>query len=212
MKPGFLVAVALAGAAIAAPIVLHTAAPLSAAAPAAMVTFVVDQAHTMVQFKVRHLGLSTVTGRFGKFEGTFQLDPASGQVGAASLSIDAASITTDNERRDGDLKSANFFAVDSFPKLTFVSTSVQKLAGTKYKVTGNLTIRGVTKAITLDGDLAGTRQRADKGYLAALSLTGTINRKDFGLVWNRMMEGVAIVADDVALQIDVEAKAAAPTP
>jgi polyisoprenoid-binding protein YceI len=212
MKPGFLVAVAIAGAAIAAPIVLHTAAPLSAAAPAAMVTFVVDQAHTMVQFKVRHLGLSTVTGRFGKFEGTFQLDPASGQVGAASLSIDAASITTDNERRDGDLKSANFFAVDSFPKLTFVSTSVQKLAGTKYKVTGNLTIRGVTKAITLDGDLAGTRQRADKGYLAALSLTGTINRKDFGLVWNRMMEGVAIVADDVALQIDVEAKAAAPTP
>ncbi len=212
MKIGILSAVAVLGAAIAAPIALHTAAPLAAAAPVAMTTFVIDQAHTMVQFKVRHLGLSTVTGRFGKFEGTFQLDPASGQVGAASLSIDAASITTDNERRDGDLKSPNFFAVDSFPKVTFVSTSVQKLAGTKYKVMGNLTMRGITKPVTLDGDLAGTRQRADKGYLAALSLTGTINRKDFGLAWSRMMEGVAIVADEVALQIDVAATAAAPPP
>ena len=212
MRISILAAAAVVGAAIAAPIVLHTAAPLAAAAPIAMTTFVVDQAHTMVQFKVRHLGLSTVTGRFGKFEGSFQLDPSSGQVGAASLSIDAASIATDNDRRDGDLKSPNFFAVDSFPKLTFVSTSVQKLAGTKYKITGNLTMRGVTKAVTLDGDLVGTRPRADKSYIAALSLTGTINRKDFGLVWNRMMEGVAVVGDDVALQIDVEAKSAAPTP
>lgn len=212
MKLSILSAAAVVGAAITAPIVLHTAAPLSAAAPIAMTTFVVDQAHTMVQFKVRHLGLSTVTGRFGKFDGSFQLDPASGQVGAASLNIDATSITTDNERRDGDLKSANFFAVDSFPKITFVSTNVQKLAGTKYKVTGNLTMRGVTKPVTLDGDLAGTRQRADKGFIAALSLTGTINRKDFGLTWSRMMEGVAIVADEVALQIDVEAKSAAPAP
>jgi polyisoprenoid-binding protein YceI len=207
-----LASAAVVGAvAFASPIVLHTAAPLSAAVPLALVTFNLDPAHTMVQFKVRHLGLSTVTGRFSTFAGSFQLDPASGQAANANLSIDVASVNTDNERRNAHLKSADFFSADSFPKITFVSTSIQKLAGNKYKVNGNLTMRGVTKPVTLDGELAGTRQ-TPQGWLAALSLTGTVKRKEFGLMWDRVTEGVAVVADDVTMQVDIEAKSAAPAP
>ena len=202
---------ALAGAALASPVVFRTVAPLNAAAPVAMVIFNLDPAHTMVQFKVRHLGLSTVTGRFATFSGSFQLDPASGQAGNASLSIDVASINTDNDRRNAHLKSPDFFNADSFPKITFQSTSIQKLTGNKYKVNGNLTMRGVTKPVTLDGELAGTRQ-TPRGWLAALSLTGTVKRKDFGLMWDRVTEGVAIVADDITMQIDIEANEAKAAP
>ena len=202
---------ALAGAALASPVVFHTVAPLNASAPVAMVIFNLDPAHTMVQFKVRHLGLSTVTGRFATFTGSFQLDPASGQAGNAALSIDVASINTDNDRRNAHLKSPDFFNADSFPKITFQSTSIQKLTGNKYKVNGNLTMRGVTKPVTLDGELAGTRQ-TPRGWLAALSLTGTVKRKDFGLMWDRVTEGVAIVADDITMQIDIEANEAKAAP
>jgi polyisoprenoid-binding protein YceI len=206
-----LAALAVVGTTLAAPVALRTATPLAAAAPVAMTTFTIDAAHTMVQFKVRHLGLSTVTGRFATFSGSFQLDPATGQAGSATLSIDVASINTDNDRRNAHLKSPDFFAADSFPKITFVSTSIQKLSGNKYKVNGNLTMRGVTKPVTLDGELAGTRN-TPQGWLAALSLTGTVKRKDYGLMWDRVTEGVAIVADDITLQVDVEAKSAAPAP
>jgi polyisoprenoid-binding protein YceI len=203
--------VALLGAVVASPVALRTAAPLNAAAPMAMVAFNVDPAHTMVQFKVRHLGLSTVTGRFATFTGTFQLDPASGQASNASMSIDVASVDTDNDRRNAHLKSPDFFAADSFPKITFQSTGIQKLNGNKYKVMGNLTMRGVTKPVTLDGELAGTRQ-TPRGWLAALSLTGTVKRKDYGLMWDRVTEGVAVVSDDITLQIDVEANEAKAAP
>ena len=195
------------GAILTAPVAFDTAAPLTAAAPVAMTTFTIDAAHSQMQFKVRHLGVSTVVGRFGSFAGTFQLDPASGQASAANLSVDVASVSTGNERRDGHLKSADFFAADTFPKITFVSTAIQKVAGSKYKITGNLTMRGVTKPVTLDAELGGARQTAD-GWVAGVTMTGTIKRKEFGLMWDRITEGVAIVSDDVTLDIGVEAKAA----
>lgn len=195
------------GAIVTAPVAFDTAAPLTAAAPVAMTTFTIDAAHSQMQFKVRHLGVSTVVGRFGSFAGTFQLDPASGQASAANLSVDVASVSTGNERRDGHLKSADFFAADTFPKITFVSTAIQKVAGSKYKITGNLTMRGVTKPVTLDAELGGARQTAD-GWVAGVTMTGTIKRKEFGLMWDRITEGVAIVSDDVTLDIGVEAKAA----
>ena len=205
------IATAVAAAAlVASPFVARTATPVGAAGTSAFapVAFAVDAAHSNVVFKVRHLGLSTVTGRFGSFEGSFQLDPATGAASSATLSINVASVNTDNERRDGHLKSADFFAADSFPKITFTSTSIQKV-GAKYKVNGNLTMRGVTKPITLDAELAGTRN-TPQGWLAAVNMTGTIKRKEFGLMWDRMTEGVAVVSDDVQLVIDVEAKTAAP--
>lgn len=195
------------GAIVTAPVAFDTAAPLTAAAPVAMTTFTIDATHSQMQFKVRHLGVSTVIGRFSSFAGTFQLDPASGQASAANLSIDVASVSTGNERRDGHLKSADFFAADTFPKITFVSTAIQKVAGSKYRIAGNLTMRGVTKPVTLDAELGGARQTAD-GWVAGVTMTGTIKRKEFGLMWDRITEGVAIVSDDVTLDIGVEAKAA----
>ncbi len=195
------------GAVVVPPVAFDTAAPLTAAAPIAMTTFNIDAAHSQMQFKVRHLGISTVIGRFGTFAGTFQLDPASGTAGAANLSIDVASVSTGNERRDNHLKSPDFFAADSFPKITFVSTGIQKVAANKYKVSGNLTMRGVTKPVVLDGELAGARQTAE-GWLAAVNLTGTVKRKDYGLMWDRITEGVAVVSDEITLDIGVEAKSA----
>jgi polyisoprenoid-binding protein YceI len=186
---------------------LHHSVPLNAATPVAMTTFNIDPAHSMMLFKVRHLGLSTVTGRFAKFAGTFQLDPATGQAGSASLKIETASVSTDNERRDGHLRSPDFFAADSFPQISFESTRIEKLSGNKYRMAGNLTIRGVTKPVTLEGELAGTRQ-TPQGWLAAVNLTGSVKRKEFGLMWDRLTEGVAVVSDDVVLQLEVEAKSA----
>ncbi len=194
-------------AAVLAPAGMETSAPLHAATPVAMTTFTIDPVHSQMLFKVRHLGLSTVTGRFGTFAGTFQLDPASGQAGAAALSIDVASLSTNNDRRDTHLRSADFFAADSFPKLTFTSTGIQKVGPNKYKVMGNITIRSTTRPIVLDAELAGTRQTAT-GWLAAVNMTGSIKRKEFGLMWDRLTEGVAIVGEDVQLVIEVEAKSA----
>ena len=202
-----LASAAVVGAAVAAPIAFDTAAPLIASAPVAMTTFNIDAAHSQMQFKVRHLGISTVIGRFGTFAGTFQLDPATGTAGAANLSIDVASVSTNNERRDSHLKSPDFFAADSFPKITFVSTGIQKVAANKYKMSGNLTMRGVTKPVVLDAELAGARQTAE-GWLAAVNLTGTVKRKDYDLMWDRITEGVAVVSDDITLDIGVEAKSA----
>jgi polyisoprenoid-binding protein YceI len=198
---------AVAGATLAGAISLHHAVPVSAAAPVAMTTFTIDPAHSMMLFKVRHLGLSTVTGRFAKFTGTFQLDPATGQAGSASLKIETASVNTDNERRDGHLRSPDFFAADSFPQISFESTRIEKVSGSKYRMIGNLTMRGVTKPVTLEGELAGTRQ-TPQGWLAAVNLSGTVKRKEFGLMWDRLTEGVAVVSDDVTLQLEIEAKSA----
>lgn len=202
-----LASAAVIGAVAASPLAFRSATPLIAAAPVAMTTFTIDAAHSQVLFKVRHLGLSTVTGRFGSFAGTFQLDPAAGQAGAANLSIDVASINTDNDRRNTHLKSPDFFAADSFPKITFVSTGITKAKGNMYKVAGNLTMRGVTRPVVLDAELAGTRQ-TPQGWLAAVNMTGTVKRKDFGLVWDRITEGVAVVSDEITLVIEVEAKSA----
>lgn len=204
-----IVAATTAAALVAVPFVARTATPASAAGTTAFapVAFTIDAAHSNVIFKVRHLGISTVTGRFGTFAGTFQLDPANGAASSASLSVDVASIDTGNDRRNGHLKSPDFFAADSFPKITFTSTSIQKVSNGKYKVNGNLTMRGVTKPITLDAELAGTRQTPE-GWLAAVNMTGSVKRKDYGLMWDRMTEGVAVVSDEVQIQIEVEAKSA----
>jgi len=202
-----LASAAVVGAIVASPVAFRSATPVIAAAPVAMTAFTIDASHSQVLFKVRHLGLSTVTGRFGTFAGTFQLDPASGQAGAANLSIDVASINTDNDRRNSHLKSPDFFAADSFPKIAFVSTGITKGKGNSYKVAGNLTMRGVTKPVVLDAELAGTRQ-TPQGWLAAVNMTGTVKRKDFGLMWDRVTEGVAVVSDEITLVIEVEAKSA----
>jgi len=165
--------------------------------------FVVDPAHSEVGFTVRHL-VSKVPGRFDDYEGTVTMDPAAIE---STLKIDAkvktASINTGVQKRDDHLRSADFFEAEKYPEITFVSKKVVK-KGAGYGVTGDLTLHGVTKEVTLDAEVLGTT--ADPP-MAGLEITGKIDRKDYGIVWNKNLDaGGAVLGDDVNLIVRVEAK------
>jgi polyisoprenoid-binding protein YceI len=167
----------------------------------------IDPAHSSVQFSVRHLMISNVRGEFGKLSGTVSLegkDPNSVKIEAT---IDASSINTRIEKRDAHLKSADFLDVEKYPTITFKSKEIEPAGTGKWKVTGDLTLHGVTKEVVLD--VSGpTDQITDPmgNKKVGASATTTINRKDFGLMWNKAMEaGGVMVGDEVAIQIDVEA-------
>ena len=186
--------------------VAPVASPVAAAvAPG---TFVIDAAHSQVGFKVRHLGISTVTGQVAKFAGTFAFDSANPSASRVDVTIDASSVDTHIERRDADLRSENFFWVEKYPTISFVSRTINRIAPTKFRVLGDLTIRGVTKPVVLHAELGGILKLQNGTSVAALSATTTINRFDYGLTWNRMTEGVANVAPEVQIVLDVEAKQA----
>jgi polyisoprenoid-binding protein YceI len=183
--------------------------PLRAQAP----QFTLDRNHSQVQFRVRHMGVAFVTGKFKEFEGSFALDTANLATASAQITIRTASVDTENERRDADLRSPNFFAADSFPEITFRSTRVERGAAPEtYRMTGDLTIRGVTRPITLDVELVGMRTITSpqgRQIVAGFVLTGRLNRFDYGLQWNRMVEGVTVVSDEVRITIEAEARAPA---
>ena len=183
-------------------------APTVAAAAVAPGTFVIDAAHSQVGFKVRHLGISTVSGQFSKFAGTFAFDSTNPTASRVDVTIDAASVDTHIDRRDADLRSENFFWAEKYPTITFMSRTINRIAPTKFRVLGDLTIRGVTKPVVLDAELGGILRLQNGTSVAALSATTTINRFDYGLTWNRMTEGVANVAPEVQIVLDVEAKQA----
>ena len=173
-----------------------------AALPAlAQDTYRIDPVHSEVGFKVRHL-LSKVSGRFTKFSGTIQVNPADLSKSTVEVSIDAASITTDNETRDKHLRSADFFDVAKFPVITFKSTAVKEVAKGKLEVTGDLTMHGVTKRVTFPITNAGTQPGMRPGSVVAGFVDGalTLNRQDFGVSY-----GKGLVGDDVAIELNVEA-------
>ena len=179
---------------------------LALASPAMASTWDVDTAHSMVGFVAKHLVFAKVHGRFNTWSGTLVLDDKDITKSKIDVKIDAASINTENEKRDTHLKSEDFLNVAKFKDITFKSTKIEKgaEAGT-LKVTGDLTIRGVTKPITLD--VTGPSQEfKDPGGNPhiALSATGKIHRQDFGLNWNKAVEAGPVVGDDVALEIEVE--------
>lgn len=183
--------------------------PLAAQAPLpdGLVEYEVDTSHTQVMFKVRHMGVSTVTGKFNRFAATFAYDAADPTASWVTATIDTASIDTENERRDNHLRSADFFAADSFPNLTFKSTRVEEVGEGRLRVAGDLSIRGVTKPVvldvTLDGATVGQGGRPITGWTAET----TINRKDYGLAWNRLTEaGGWVVGDEVRIVLEVEAR------
>ncbi len=182
---------------------------LSAQAP----QFTLDRNHTRVLFRVRHMGVAFVTGQFKEFTGGFTLDTANLANSSAELTIQTTSVDTENERRDNDLRSPNFFAADSFPQITFRGTRVERGAepGT-YRLTGDLTIRGTTRPITLDVETVGMRTIAGQQgrmHVAGFVLTGRLNRSDYGLRWNAMVEGVGVVSEEVRITVEVEARAPA---
>ncbi|MFY7909020.1 MAG: YceI family protein [Emticicia sp.] len=171
-----------------------------------MATWIIDPTHSEVNFKVKHLMISTVTGNFGTYEGSVETTNDEDFAGAkVSFSADIDSISTGQEQRDGHLKSADFFDAENFPKLTFASTSMEKVDDDTYTVTGDLTIKGTTKSVTLKAEFGGIMGDFYGNTKAGFDISGKINRQDFGLTWGAVTEaGGVVVSDEVRLAFNIQ--------
>jgi polyisoprenoid-binding protein YceI len=168
-------------------------------------TWTIDKSHSHVGFKVTHLVVSKVMGQFNDFSGTINFDGKDFSKASVEVMIDPRTISTENENRDKHLRSADFFAADSLPEMKFKSTKIVPVAGNKFQIVGDLTMRGVTKQVTLDAELNGTIQGM-KGPTAGFSASGKLNRQDWGVSWNRSLDaGGLVVSDEVELNLEVEA-------
>ena len=176
-----------------------------AASGTAADTLVIDPMHSEASFQIRHV-VTKVRGRFTDFTGTIVADHAKPEASSVEFTVKTASIDTDQDNRDKHLQSADFFDAAKYPEITFKSTSVKSAGKDKFDVTGNLTMHGVTKQITLPVTYLGTAgpgKDAKYGFEA----TTTINRKDFGIVWNKALDaGGFMLGDDVLVSINIEAK------
>ena len=176
------------------------------AVDAAVRALEIDRSHSEVAFQVRHL-LSKVRGRFTDFAGTIWFDESNPQSSRLDVSIQAASIDTAEADRDKHLRSADFFEVDTYPTLTFVSTSVTPRDRNAYDVAGNLTIHGVTRPVTLPASFLGAAQDPWGNTRFVFEAELTLNRKDFGLTWNAALEtGGFLVGDEVKVSLSIQAK------
>jgi len=170
-----------------------------------MALWKIDPTHSEVNFKVKHLVVSTVTGHFNSFDATIESANDDFSDATITFEADVNSINTKNEQRDGHLKSPDFFDAVNFPKMSFVSTSVKKTSDFELKVTGNLTLRGVTKEITLDVIYNGTVAGFGGTQVAGFEILGKLNRFDFGLQWSALTEtGGVVVSNEVKLEILAE--------
>src|ERR1700748_1268154 len=175
--------------------------PVAAAAPAAR--YEIDPAHTRAAFAVRHMMVATVRGEFGKTAGTVVFDEADPSRSRIEATIDASSVNTGVEPRDNHLRSADFFDVAKFPEITFKSTQVQKVGDDEYKVTGDLTMHGVTRQVVLEVEAPSAEVKDPYGALKrGATATTSVNRRDYGLHWNQALEaGGVMVADKVNITI-----------
>lgn len=165
-----------------------------------------DLTHSSINFHVRHLMVSKVHGRFTAWSGTLELDEQDLTKSRIDVSIDAASIDTKDEKRDAHLRSPDFLEAEKFPAITFKSTQITKSSDDEYKVVGDLTIRGVTKQVTLDVEGGGFVKDPWGGTRTGFSAKTSINRKDFGLTWNVALEaGGFLVADKMDISLEIEA-------
>src|SRR6478609_4521737 len=165
----------------------------------------VDTTHSEVQFKVKHLVISTVTGSFKKFSGEVIAEGDDFNNAEVNFSLDVNSIDTNQADRDGHLKSEDFFAAAQYPTITFSKGVLKKSSGDTYKLLGNLTIRETTAVVELDVEFGGTTKDPWGNIKAGFELNGKINRKDFGLSWNALTEaGGMVVAEDVKLHMNIE--------
>lgn len=179
---------------------------VAASAPALASTWEIDPMHTGAQFAVKHLVISTVRGKLGKVSGVVNLDDTDLTKSSVQATIDATGIDTGEAKRDEHLRSAEFLDVAKYPTITFKSKKVEKVSDEKYKVTGDLTIRGVTKEVVLD--VAGSPNPLKDPFgntkLGGVAKT-LINRKDFGVSWSQSLDGGGlVVGDDVDVTVDVE--------
>jgi polyisoprenoid-binding protein YceI len=170
----------------------------------------IDPAHSGIGFSIRHMVVSKVRGRFGKFTGTVRLDEADLTQSSVEATIDASSIDTGTAQRDAHLRSADFFDVERFPQLRFQSTRIEKLGGDGYRVVGNLTIRDVTREVVLEAEYAGRGTDPWGNERVAFAAKTSFDRKDFGLGWNQVLEaGGVLVGDRVDIELDVQVVKAA---
>ena|ERR1700722_6816426 len=168
--------------------------------------WVIDPMHSEVQFKVKHLVISTVTGFFRSFEGSMETEGDDFENAKIDFALNIDSIDTNQSQRDGHLKSADFFDAEKYPQITFSSTSF-KATGEEdvYKLTGDLTIKDVTKSVTLDAEFGGSADDFYGNTKAGFEVTGKISRKEFGLTWDGVTEaGSVVVGEDIKLMINIQ--------
>jgi polyisoprenoid-binding protein YceI len=180
---------------------------LPAMAVAEPVIYKVDVDHSGVSFSIRHF-VSNVSGRFRDFDGVIKYDKVNPSASSIEFTVKAASIDTSNNDRDEHLRSKDFFEVQKFPTLTFTSTQVVPKDGTTLDVTGNLTLHGVTRSIKFPVSLLGT-VKTPRGEKAGFETAFKIDRKEYGIVWNNVLDSGPVLGDDVKITIEVEANRAA---
>ncbi len=166
--------------------------------------FNVDKAHTDVTFSAKHMMVTNVRGKFNVVDGTVNLDPENPTASFGSFSVETASIDTGVDQRDGHLRSADFFDADTWPTMTFTSTRVEAKGGDDYKVTGDLTIKDVTRPVTFDVEFLGLYTSMAGARRAGFHASTKINREEFGLTWNVALEtGGWLVGKDIKIEIDL---------
>lgn len=176
----------------------------SSSAMAAPSTFKIDASHSELTFQIRHM-VSRVRGTFKDWNGMVIADPTNWSSGSVDVTIQTASITTNNDRRDADLRSGNFFDAEKNPTITFKSTKVEQ-SGDNVKITGDLTMRGVTKPVVLEGKVIGVTKDAKGKARVGFEASTTINRTEYGVTWNRAVEaGGMLLGDDVKIEIVIAA-------
>ncbi len=182
---------------VATPLLAQTAAP-------ATETWGIDKSHSNATFKVRHL-MANVSGEFRDFDAVINVDRANPANSSVEFTIQTASVDTGNDNRDNHLRSPDFFDAAKFPTISFKSSSVKAKSKTEFEVTGDLTMHGVTKRVTLPVEFLGFGRDARGNEKAGFSIATTVNRKDYGIVWNRNIdEGGLLLGDDVKVVIDLE--------
>ncbi|HEX7183499.1 MAG TPA: YceI family protein [Thermoanaerobaculia bacterium] len=190
--------------------VLSLALSLPVLASAAPVVYKVDTAHSGVGFTIRHF-VSNTPGRFRDFDGTIKYDKQNPAASSVEFTVRTDSIDTDNDDRDKHLKSPDFFDAPKFPTMTFTSTAVKAKDADTLEVTGDLTMHGVTKRVTIPVEVLGTA-KTPQGEKAGFETSFTVNRKEYGLEWNRVVEGTSVLSDDVKVNIQIEANREAAAP
>jgi len=168
-------------------------------------TWVIDTIHSDVLFKIKHLVISNVTGSFKKFEGQIVTQEEHFNNAKVKFTIHVKSIDTNQAQRDGHLQTGDFFAADLYPQITFVSTSFVNIGGSDYKMNGNLTLRGVTKPVELNVEYGGSEDNGHGILKHGFEVTGTVNRKEFGMTWNKLTDtGGLGLGEDIKLIANIQ--------
>jgi polyisoprenoid-binding protein YceI len=172
----------------------------------------IDSNHTQIEFSAKHFGMITVRGYFREFVATGDIDPTHPENSFLEIRIEVGSLTTNNPERDAHLRSSDFLAVDTYPTITLRSTNIQRVHRDRYAMTGDLTIKGITRPVTLDVQRYGEVNDERLGHRVAFNVEGQINRKDFGMNFDLLADNRLVVGDEIKLYVEVEVVEVADAP